>query len=234
MASATVKQPEKTLWDHVSSYLLTNALTVGYEMQRLVPDSLLFGSFIMYFLSGNTTWGVLTLFLFETVVLAHTGIAAGFQAYQGFVGGQKDVACRPGFRQPRFDLTRFFIRDRYPSVGLFTVGALATYMASTIGYFTDTLRAMGTEWQSRITVSYIFIALLLVLFVLIHSLSGCETMGEIITAIICGVVVGILLFYINFLIFGAEGINILGLPLLVDKSQTSTPIYVCLKENSNQ
>jgi len=234
MASSSLKQPEKTLWDHVSSYLLTNTLTVGYEIQRLVPDSLLFGSFIMYFLSGNTTWGVLTLFLFETVILAHTGIATGFQAYQGFLGGQKDLACRPGFRQPRFDLTRFFIRDRYPSVSLFTIGALSTYMASTIGYFTDTLRAMGTEWQSRITVSYIFIALLLILFVLIHNLSGWESFGELLIALVCGVIVGILFFYINFLIFGPEGINILGLPLLVDKSQTAAPIYVCLKENSNQ
>lgn len=234
MASSPIKQPEKTLWDHVSSYLLTNTLTVSYELQRLVPDSLLFGSFIMYFLSGNTTWGVLTLFLFETVVLAHTAIASGFHAYQGFVGGRKNIACRSGFRQARFDLTRFFIRDRYPSVSLFTIGALATYMASTIGFFTDTLRAMGTEWQSRITVSYIFIALLLVLFVLIHNLSGCETISESMIAIICGVVVGILLFYVNFLIFGPEGINILGLPLLVDKSQISSPIYVCLKENTNQ
>lgn len=234
MASTVVKQPEKTFWDHISSYLVTNTFTVGYELQRLVPDSLLFGSFIMYFLSGNTTWGVLTLFLFEAVILAHTGLATAFQAYQGFIGGRKDDACRPGFRQARIDLTRFFIRDRYPSISLFSIGAIATYFASTIGYFTDTLRAMGTEWQSRITVSYIFIVLLLVLFVLIHNLSGCESMSEISIALISGVIVGILLFYINFLMFGAEGINILGLPLLVDKAQTANPIYVCLKENSNQ
>lgn len=226
--------PEKTLWDHVSSYIGNNIGSVGYEIQRLFPDSLLFGSFIMYFLTGNTTWGVLTLFLFESIVLVHTGLATAFQAYQGITGGQKDITCRPGFRQARFDLTRFFIRDRYPSVSIFSIGSIATYFAATIGYFTDTLRAMGPEWQSRITVAYIFIALLLVLIVAIHSLFGCEDMTEISIALVCGTVVGVILFYMNLLVFGAEGINILGLPLLVDKSQTAAPIYVCLKEQSNQ
>ncbi len=54
-------------------------------------------------------------------------------------------------------------------------------------------------------------------------------MGELISALVFGCIAAVLFFYINFAIFGAEGINILGLPLLVDKSQEGAPIYICTK-----
>ena len=230
MASIGGTQTEKTPWDYVYDFLGGTLAPVIFEIQRLLPDSLLFGTLVMFILTGNTTWGVLLTFLIELLV-AHGILATGFQAYQGPQKSQGPLSCRPGFRHPRFDFTRFFIRDRYPSVSTFSLGAIATYFGLTINYFSETLRAMGPEWAARVTVAYIFIALFVVSILSTRLLYGCESKSELIIALIAGLLSSIILFSINFSIFGAEGINILGLPMLVDKTKEGNPIYICTKQN---
>lgn len=229
---AAAAQPEKTLWDYVSEYMGGSIAPVIFEIQRLLPDSVLFGALTMYLLTGNSTWGVLSTFLVE-LILSHGLLAAGFQAYQGPQKLLGPLGCRPGFRHPRYDFTRFFIRDRYPSVSTFSIGAIATYFALTINYFSETLKAMGPEWSARVTVAYIFIALFLAAICVTRLLYGCESQSELIIALFCGVILAGFFFTVNFYLFGAEGINILGLPLLVDKTREGNPIYICTKDSRN-
>lgn len=219
---------EKTPWTYIYEFLGGTIAPVGFEIQRLLPDSLLFGTLTMFILTGNTTWGVLLTFLVE-LLLSHSVLAAAFQAYQGPQKLQGSLACRPGFRHPRFDFTRFFIRDRYPSVSTYALSAIASYFAMTIHYFSDTLRAMGSEWAARVTVAYIFTGLFVTSILGIRMLYGCESWTELILAVIFGALSAAFFFNINFAMFGPEGINILGLPLLVDKSSQGNSIYICTK-----
>jgi hypothetical protein len=229
MASAIQSQAEKTPWDYTYEFFGGTIVPVVFEIQRLLPDSLLFGTLAMFIFTGNTTWGVLLTFLVE-ILVAHGLLAAGFQAYQGPQKAMGPLSCRPGFRHPRFDFTRFFIRDRYPSVSTFSLSAIATYFGLTINYFAETLRAMGPEWAARVTVAYIFIALFVVSILSTRLLYGCESKSELLVALIAGLLISVLLFSINFALFGAEGINILGLPMLVDKTKEGNPIYICTKQ----
>lgn len=226
MASPSEKSP----WDYIYEYLGGTIAPVGFEIQRLLPDSLLFGTLTMFILTGNTTWGVLLTFLIE-LILSHGLVAAGFQAFQGPQKLQGPLGCRPGFRHPRFDFTRFFIRDRYPSVSIYSLSAIASYFIMTINYFSATLKAMGPDWAARVTVAYIFTALFTVGLIGIRLLYGCESWTELLIAMVAGILAAILFFNLNFSIFGPEGINILGLPLLVDKSSQGNPIYICTQNS---
>jgi hypothetical protein len=223
---ASTAQAEKSPWDYTTEFFGGSIAPVAFELQRLLPDSLLFGTLTMFILTGNSTWGVLLTFLVE-LILSHGVLGAAFQAFQGPQKLQGSLACRTGFRHPRFDFTRFFIRDRYPSAGVFSISAIAAYFAMTIHYFSDTLKAMGSDWAARTTVAYLFTALFVVALIGLRLLYACESGTEIAIAIGAGILAAILFFSVNFALFGPEGINILGLPLLVDKSREGSTIYIC-------
>jgi len=225
---ASIAQPEKTPWDYTKDFLAGSIVPVAFEIQRLLPDSLLFGTLTMFILTGNTTWGVLLTFLVE-LVFTHGLLGAVIQAFQGPQKQQGSLACRSGFRHPRFDFTRFFIRDRYPSASVFSISAIASYFVMTINYFSDTLKAMGPDWAARVIVAYIFTGLFIVALIGLRFLYACESGIEMTIAIGAGILAAILFFNLNFSLFGPEGINILGLPLLVDKSRQGSTIYICTK-----
>jgi hypothetical protein len=202
------------------------------EMYKLMPDSVLFGSLLLYFLTQNLSYGVFAVFVIE-LTLSHRLIAWIFSKSAGSspdTNGQtkptKPISCRAGYKTPRWDAERMFDHDPYPSYGIFSVVSMATYIGCSMNEFTDVLQAMGQSWKSRNMVAYTFMALVIITFILARVfMSNCDdSLGEIIIASCFAVVVGYIFFSINSNMFGKESVNFLGLPFLKEKE---TDIYVC-------
>lgn len=138
----------------------------------------------------------------------------------------KQRACRPGFHKGRLEFERTVSYDYYPSVPVFFTGAVASYLYGTLITFAETLKAMGVDWQGRAAVASIFIAISVLTFV--YSKTGCHDYTELGIALGLGIVTGILFYFINYRVFGVEGMNFLGLPYLIDKTKTDHPLYVCV------
>jgi hypothetical protein len=219
-----------TLWDKLKSIMYGSVLTTADEIQRLIPDSILFGSLLLYFLTNNMSFGVFAVFIFE-MVLSHKLISWTFSQTSGDSRPLHNQ-CRSGFRTPRYDVERILSNSTYPSFGVFTITSMGAYLGMAMTEFKDTLKTMGAEWESRYTVSISFITALVMLISLIHYLKGCEPFTEILIAIILGLIVGFILFVINNNIFGKESMNFLGLPFIVEKNQEGSPIYVCSADKS--
>ena len=85
------------------------------ELFRTAPDAIQFGSLALYLLTQNYTFGIFTLFTFETT-LFHKVISFIFKGAGGEpgAGGSKEARCRSGFRSPRFEFERRFMGDTYP------------------------------------------------------------------------------------------------------------------------
>jgi hypothetical protein len=231
MASSINK--ENTLWDIIKENILTPALTTTDEIQRLLPDSLLFGAFFLYILTHNQSFGVFAIFLLQSSLL-HKILASGYNMYLGTqVPAQKSAQCRPGFHLPGFDFLKRVSGNTYPSSSVYSIVSIASYIALSLNNFRETLATMGPEWQARGVSAMVFTMAILFLFVFTRFFRGCETKGEIATALVFGLIAGILLFYTNKALFGSEGINFLGLPILVDKDKEGSPIYVCVSEKIN-
>jgi hypothetical protein len=235
----TVAQPG--LWDKVKAFMGGTVINTITEIHMLMPDSILFGSILLYVLTQNLPFGVFAIFIFETV-LSHKLISwVSSQA----VGPSRsaDLQCRAGYKTPQLRPERMFSHQQYPSYGLFSISAIGTYLALATSYFSDTLSAMDASlvqnnqpatdvWASRKITAYTLIAITIAAFAAVR-LWKCDTISEVAVAMILAIIVGISFFYINKAVFGEESINFLGLPYLVSKDSQGSPIYVCAAENQD-
>lgn len=217
---------EPTAFDKIKEYMYKNVLTTVDEVNRLLPDSLLFGSLLLYILTHNISFGIFSLFLVEST-LFHKLIALGFNKAVGQTPVTKDAKCYPGFRTPRLEVERMISSNQYPSIGTYSLSAISMYLGLSMNSFRDTLDTMGPEWTARFGVAIGFIVTFMTVFLLARILKGCETFSESMVAILFGTLVGGLSFLFHSKVFGKESVNFLGLPFLVDKSSKGEPIYVC-------
>lgn len=215
---------EPTVWTKFSDFMGGTVIKTVSEINQLMPDSILFGSLLLYFLTQNKAFGIFGIFIFETV-LSHKLISWTSGQATG-PSRSVDIQCRSGFKTPQFKPERMFSHDSYPSYGVFSITAIATYLGLATGEFSSTLDAMGPEWSSRKTVAYTFIGLMLFTFIFARIWS-CDTISEVIFAAALASITGVIFFYVNRAIFGAEAMNFLGLPYLVSKESQGSPIYVC-------
>lgn len=220
---------QPTVWSKFKDFMGGTVIKTITEIHMLMPDSILFGSLLLYFLTQNMAFGVFAVFIFE-VVLSHKMISwVSSQA----VGPSRavDIQCRSGFKTPRFSPERMFSHDMYPSYGVYSITSIATYLGLATNTFSDTMTAMGPEWASRTKVAYTFIGLVLVAFIAAR-VWACDNFGEIIVALTMAVIAASVFFTINKAVFGEEAMNFLGLPYMVSKESQGSPIYVCAADNA--
>jgi hypothetical protein len=210
-------------------------------IHKLFPDSLLFGSIILYAITHNLPYGVLSLFILESSLLHRfisqltTSFIAVTSPSGEFRGGSMD--CIPGFAgslstlsysSPAMLLANKYSHLTFPSYSTYIIVSVATYLGLSAWYFKDTMDEIGHSWSSRYIVALVFCALIPFLYLLGQLLTGCASnLSNIVYAFITGGLVGYSLYLFNKHLFGPEGINFLGLPYLIDKTKTNNPIYIC-------
>ena len=91
---------------------------------------------------------------------------------------------------------------------------------------------MGPEWTFRSKMAYGFILAVIAIFIGFR-LWNCDSIGEVILAVVLAMVTGTIFFSVNKAIFGAEAMNFLGLPYMVSKESEGSPIYVCAADKQD-
>lgn len=218
-----------TAWDKIKSFVAGNVLSGTMELIRLIPDSILFGSLFLFALTHNLPFGIFAIFIFE-LSLSHKLISWVFSQVTGEsrpIDPKSFSKCYHGYRTPRYDISRMINMNQYPAFGTYSITAIATYIGLAMGSFKQTLNTMGIEWSSRSVVSTIFILLIPALYILLRFLIGCDTIGDMMIAIIFGIMIGLIFYFVNSSLLGQESMNFLGLPMLVNKSDAGSSIYVC-------
>jgi hypothetical protein len=219
--------------DRYWNMIVTPMIDSTEEMGRLFPDSVLFGSLLLYVITQNPSFGVLSVFFLETT-LAHKLVAFVYEKAYGketpISESKKDadiLKCIPGFRGARLEFERPFMSDKRPSLSVFFWSAFVAYMGGANYSFAQVLSKMGQDWQPRTIFAATGIFLLTVLFV-IGRIFGCgDSTNDVLLALATGLGFGILFYYINISLFGLDGVNFNGLPILVNKTDQGSSIYVC-------
>ena len=196
------------------------------EIHRMMPDSLLFGSFLLYVLTQHAPFGVFALFVLE-LILSHKLIGWVMAQSAGATPDQGSSACHMGYKIGRMDFRRLFSHASYPSFAMFSTMGVVAYLGRSMLTFSETLDAMGPVWASRKIAASVFIICLVLTVIGGRIYSGCEPTGEILLGGVLGVGAGILLYSLHVSLFGEKSMNFLGLPYLVTKESQGTPIYVC-------
>lgn len=198
------------------------------EIHAIMPDSLLFGSLLLYMITQNVPFGIFTIFIFESM-LSHK-LISWIMAQSVGPSRSIDVKCRAGYKTPNVYVSRMFSHDPYPSYSVFTITSVATYLGLATKEFSDTIHEMGPKWEGRATVAYTFIGLFLLTFIISRSALCNDTTGEIAIAFVLAILTGLGFFYLNKTLFGIESMNFLGLPYMISKESQGSDIYLCSKE----
>jgi hypothetical protein len=213
---------------------LTNAiLSPIAELYSLLPDSILFGSLLLYTITQNLSYGIFSLFILETI-LSHRLLSwIMIQTFGQSRSENPNMQCRAGFKTPQVNAVRMLSHNQYPSYAIYSLTSIGTYLGLSTYQFSNTFEAMGSEWSGRSMTAYIFIGAVLLAFILVRMYSCKEGFSEIAIAFIFAIVLGFAFFKLNVLLFGEEAINFLGLPYLSEKAANGAPIYVCSADPSS-
>lgn len=217
--------------------LLDDIKNSAMEIGALMPDSILFGSLLLYVLTQNLPFGVFAIFIFESV-LSHKLLSWFMLQVEGTaVSRSIDPKCRAGYKTPQLAIDRIYDHNPYPSYGVFSVVSIAAYLGLSTHEFSKTMQQMdsnlmdqtqsnNSKWAMRSTVAYVLIGIFLALFIILRLIS-CDGFQEVMYASVLGLIVGMFFFKVNLSLFGIESINFLGLPYIVNKNEVGSPIYVC-------
>ena len=193
-----------------------------------IPESILFGTTVLYMITMNTAFGVFAIFILE-MVLSHKLISWMFEGSVGPDTPTKPIGCYAGYKLPRRVIDRMVAHHEYPSYGFFSITAIATYLGLSTHEFSDIMKNMGPQWMGRTTMAYLFIICVMIL-ILVMRLSLCEKPIELFYACVFGILCGGIFFKINKVFFNIEALNFLGLPTIDRKTKEGDAIYVCAKD----
>jgi|APFre7841882654_1041346.scaffolds.fasta_scaffold09021_5 hypothetical protein len=229
--SKTVAKEESSTTNHFLSEMI---LSPVIELYSLMPDSILFGSLLLYVITQNLSYGIFSFFIFETI-LSHrllSWIMTQTFGPSSRTTTESNMKCRAGFKTPQLDVQRMFMHNQYPSYAIYSITSIGTYLGLSTYQFSDTFEAMGSEWTGRSKTAYFFISAVIATFILARLYSCEESISEMTIAFLFAIVFGFAFFKLNVLLFGEEAINFLGLPYLSEKAANGSPIYVCSADPS--
>ena len=71
--------------------------------------------------------------------------------------------------------------------------------------------------------------MIIFLFILFRLFFNCESFGVMFMSVVIGLVIGVLLVRQNVRLFGPQSINLIGIPLLRNRTADGKKLYVCPK-----
>jgi hypothetical protein len=213
---------------------------LGEEQFRLLPDSILFGSAILAFLTQSFPMVIFFVSMMETA-----GIQAGLQSLFSYLDANRLIPsaaaatpqCRSGFMKSTLESVSVMagssIPSAYPSPPLFFLSTACAYVLSSLYGLRDELEGLGSEYSARFyfAIAASFFFLLMITFYRLAN--SCETVGIATMSLLMGGFLGSLLVLQNWMLFGKDSVNLIGVPLLRERSAEKKPIYVCPQKVSS-
>ena len=172
-------------------------ISAADEIIRLMPDSLLFGTLVLYFLTQNLSYGILCIFIFETVI-GHRIISWLFSQSVGdsrptsVADAKEKIKCRSGFMTPESNTSRIFQHGSYPSYGLFSISSLSSYFLLGMNDYAPTFDSMDASgsnkyaWSTRVRVAAYSVGILLFVLICSRLYKECDTSGGVLVAVMLG------------------------------------------------
>ena len=211
-------------------------VVVAAEVMRIFPDSLVMASGIYAAIMQSFPYAVLFGSLVEaTIVFRLLKYMATYLNMTGPMGNSHKSICRSGFTGPTSTVESLIsvntgpIGVGFPSAPLFMLSTASSYIFTTLNYQTNELSALGPAYSSRYYISAIFLLLIVTLFFIFRLAFNCDGFGVLIVSTAVGLFLGYMLVQQNVKLFGEQSINLIGIPLLENRTVKGEKLYVCPK-----
>lgn len=196
------------------------------EGLNLLPDSILFGSFLMGLITVSAPHSIFFMSMIFSLFVLY-----GLQKTTKFIYGgslDKDV-CKPKLFKYTFEQLFVSPSANAPSYAMFIVSFACSYLATSLYNLKDELEVLDTSVIKQYYISMSSLMAIVFIYLIYLLLYGCESMGSSTSALLFGGITAIIIVSINVQLFGKDSINFLGIPLLRNKTVDGKPIYICSK-----
>lgn len=212
---------------------------VVMEMMRIFPDSIVIASGVYALITLSYPYGVFFGSMLEATMIFR--VMNWFAKYTGAIGTNLTNSdmyreiCRTGFSSPSASITGLSmfgedsVKYPFPSAPIYMLTTAAAYVFTTLNYQSKELSALGPAYASRYYASATLLMILIGIFMSFRYLTGCDPFGIMMATVPIGLVVGFLLVRQNIALLGPTSINLLGIPLLRNRTADGKKLYVCPK-----
>lgn len=200
---------------------------------RILPDGLVLGIGFFSILTLSFPHGLFFASLVEAMLVFY-GLRAVNErlALFNFLPGKKSLSnrCRTGFSNITMDgLTMFGegLRSAFPSAAIFMLSTAASYMIGSMMALKKELEVLGKQYSSRTYIAAVFLPILLLLAIVYRVVNDCDAFGTLVASLAVGGLLGFALIEQNRRLFGEPALNLVGVPLLRQRTATGEKLYVC-------
>ncbi len=197
-----------------------------------LPDSIVLGTAIFGLLTLSFPLMFLLLFEIETIFIQNKFGGFARNMFPVYTNPYEADQCKTGYgMNPTKDRTTllemFGNNGSYPSRPLFLISSVFGYLVSSLLAFQDVISNLDNDFQMRLTLAGVGAVFTLAMIFIYYMKGGCVGFIGGISTIGFGAILGAVLMMLHKRFFGLESINFLGLPTLVSKTDTGSPLYVC-------
>jgi len=207
------------------------------EMVRIFPDAFFWGIGILSLTTLSYSYGVFFVSLIEAIclyyIIKNVNNALGI-IDTGPSSGSGDRECKSGFSDYTLGSISLFGEPSqipFPSSHIFILGFIGSYIISVITSFKNELDILGPSYgesyNNRIYFSLITLALFMFAGMAYRLLFQCDSGISIMLSWLLGVIAGAVVIWQNTLILGIESINLLGVPILRNRTADGGDLVVC-------
>jgi len=235
--------PQKSSWDLFVEFILIpvdkGVLTAVPEIGHLAPIILSIGTafialvtlnFPLMMLSGSTVEAYLLYTAFSSAS-AYT-VTPLLGVIEGQLPPDQRKYCKSFFQTltpSRFDyLMSKGLRAEFPNSPLYFICFAAAYCIQSMYFFSEECSELGPQYSNRPYLAIIASAMFVLLYSIYLLAFSCDSGFALAFTIVLGLLVGYLICYQNYLLFGKSAVGLLFIPSLARRSGMD---YICVTTN---
>lgn len=208
-------------------------MAVAKELMRMMPDALLLGSGLFALVTLSFSYAIFFVSLLEGLLAFH-GIRV-MNNYLDIINvtplkASFGPACRTGLTtlsSASLSLFANMIRPTFPSAPMFMMGLASTYVILSMNTLSKEIETMGQAYTTRYYVGSTLLGLLTFFVGMYRLYYSCDSPGSAFISTLLGAAVAALLVVQNQRIFGESSLNLIGVPLLRQRTATGEKLYIC-------
>ena len=233
-----------TFFEKFKKYILlpvdASLLQSAPEMGHLAPVILTMGTAFMALISLNWPFAVFSAssveagFLYNGVKLLSDLFVTptiGVSAKEETESQKK--TCHSYFQSLTPARFRWFmeqgLKTTFPNQPLYFIAFAASYCLQSMLFFSKEVSELGPQYSNRPYLAIIGAGIFLALFSIYLLMYGCDSIFTIFFSIIIGGLVGLLISYQNYTLFGKDSVNLLFIPALAKRTGMD---YICVRRGS--
>ena len=225
-----------TIWKVIQDYVLApmdSLVKTVPEVGHLSPVIMTFGTLFVAMVTLNYPLFVLGLSSGEAYLVYNAISGVSSLVATPFSGvkteGGKD-ACSSfyqGLSPSRFEyfMKRGLLKE-FPNTPLYFICFAASYCIQSMFFFSKESSELGPSYSNRIYLALLATGMFIVLYTLYLIINGCDGIFSLLATILIGLLVGYLICYQNYFLFGKSSVDLIFVPILGKRSGMD---YVCVR-----